>query len=286
MQKNDAFPSAGLPLASDCPLQCLFCGEPEQAELLEIWGHDFMLQTCCEGLHEQIVIDMNDDPAWGRELLRRLEIEPLTGHRLRRVTDDGCTGIILDWQLQHGTVSAGEARRFIARHHAHCGMPTAWRFHGAVFNGRTLMGVALVGNPVARALSGRGILEINRLCIRRDTPAALRWNAASMLYGWCSREAERRGWQKIITYTRVDEPGTSLEAAGWQREACVRGRGWHSAQRARSNRNGWIDKIRWSRSLAPRLQSTPPPKRSKPPCAASMWTGWTTVESAFGFTPA
>ena len=66
---------------------CLFCGSPEFVEIHEIWGHEFMLQTCCESLHEQIVQDMDADPAWARELLRRLEIEPLTGHRLRRVAD-------------------------------------------------------------------------------------------------------------------------------------------------------------------------------------------------------
>ena len=65
--------------------------------------------------------------------------------------------------------------------------------------------------------------EVNRLCIRRDTAAALRWNAASMLYGWCAREAARQGWRKIITYTRVDEPGTSLRAAGWNQEGQRKG---------------------------------------------------------------
>ncbi|MBW4025403.1 MAG: hypothetical protein HIU92_20125 [Proteobacteria bacterium] len=283
MQKTDPATWEDSSLSSRHPLRCLFCDEPEQAKLFEIWGHEFMIQTCCEGLHEQIVFDMNADPAWGRELLRRLEIEPLTGHRLRRVTDDGCAGLVLDWQLQLGPVSSGQARRFIAQHHAHCGIPTAWRFHGAVFNGRTLMGVAIVGNPVARAYSGRGIVEINRLCIRRDTPTALRWNAASMLYGWCAREAERRGWHKIITYTRADEPGTSLDAAGWHRDASIRGRGWHSAKRPRSNRNGWIDKVRWSRPLSPRPQPDPLPERNPAQCAASTLTGWTTAASVFGF---
>jgi hypothetical protein len=56
--------------------------------------------------------------------------------------------MILDWQLQLGSASAGQVRSFIARHHAHCGIPTAWRFQRAVFNGRTLMGVAIVGNPL------------------------------------------------------------------------------------------------------------------------------------------
>ena len=43
--------------------RCLFCGEPEHIEIFEVWGHEFMLNTCCEGLHEQLVAEMNDDPA-------------------------------------------------------------------------------------------------------------------------------------------------------------------------------------------------------------------------------
>ncbi len=71
----------------------------------------------------------------------------------------------------------------------------------------------MTGNPVARAFMGRGIVEMNRLCVRRDVPAALRWNAASLLYGRAAREAERRGAQRIITYTRADETGVSLHAS-------------------------------------------------------------------------
>lgn len=43
-------------------LTCLFCGYSERVEIFEVWGHEFMLETCCEGLYEQIVRDMNDDP--------------------------------------------------------------------------------------------------------------------------------------------------------------------------------------------------------------------------------
>jgi hypothetical protein len=88
--------------ASVSSMACLFCGEPELVEIHEIWDHEFMFETCCEGLHEQIVIDMGADPSWAKELLRRLDIEPLTGRRLRRVAEDGCTGMVLDWQLQLG----------------------------------------------------------------------------------------------------------------------------------------------------------------------------------------
>jgi hypothetical protein len=263
-------------------LPCLFCGQPERAEIFEVWGHEFMLQTCCEHLHEQIVLDMNEDPKWARHFIRSIGIEDICGQELRRVADDGCCGLVLDWQLRLKPIAPSSVRRFIGLHHAHCGIPVTWRFHNAVFNGATLIGVAVVGNPVAPALMRRGILEVNRLCVRPDVPAALRWNAASMLYGWCAREAQRGGWRKIITYTRIDEPGTSLEAAGWTREATVRGRGWHSTRRQRSNRNSWIDKVRWSRTFAASTSVDPYEERNSRPYAASTLTGWAPDASAFG----
>ncbi len=249
---------------SDTPLPaappaCLFCGEPEHVEVFEVWGHDFMLTCCCQGMQDQIATEMADDPAWARRFMRHLDIEVLCGHALRRVADDGCCGLVLDWMLETRPIERERARAFIADHHAHCDPPVTWRFHQGIFNGRTLLGVAIVGNPVAPALMGRGIVEVNRLCIRRDTADALRWNAASMLYSWCAREAARLGWQKIITYTRIEEAGTSLRAAGWIAETRVRGRGWHSARRARSNTNSWIDKIRWSKRLDAARRKTPKP---------------------------
>jgi hypothetical protein len=43
-----------------------------------------------------------------------------------------------------------------------------------------------------------------------------------------------------------------VRAAGWQQEAIVRGRGWHSCRRRRANTNAWIDKVRWGKPLRPR----------------------------------
>ena len=82
--------------------------------------------------------------------------------------------------------AANSVRRFISLHHAHCGIPVTWRFHNAVFNGATLIGVAVVGNPVAPALMGRGILEVNRLCI----PATCRPRSGGMLPP-CSTDGAR-----------------------------------------------------------------------------------------------
>lgn len=69
-------------------LACLFCGEVETVELLEVWGHEFMLKTCSESLHEQIATEMNDNPAWAASFMRSIGTEVLCGRRLRRVTDD------------------------------------------------------------------------------------------------------------------------------------------------------------------------------------------------------
>jgi hypothetical protein len=231
------------------PEPCLFCGEPERVELFEIWGHEFTFDTCCGALAEQLAAEIADDPTWARQFMRRLQVDVICGHALRRVADDGGCGLILDWSLEIRPIGLEAAKRFVDKHHAHCKAPVTARFQAAIYNGRTLLGVALVGNPVAPALNGRGILEVNRLCIRRDTAAALRWNACSQLYAWCARTAAQKGWTKIITYTRIDEDGISLKAAGWEQDCRVRGRGWHSGRRARSNKNSWIDKIRWSKTL-------------------------------------
>ena len=65
------------PLAE--PVLCSFCGEPELVELFEMWGHEFMWETCCESLHHSLVEEVNADPAWGVSccagLARRLTLD-------------------------------------------------------------------------------------------------------------------------------------------------------------------------------------------------------------------
>jgi len=67
---------------------CWFCGEPELLEICDIWtDHNLTLNTCCAGLLEEVAAEMQHDPEWARDLLRRLGAEALTGQRLRRVCD-------------------------------------------------------------------------------------------------------------------------------------------------------------------------------------------------------
>lgn len=243
--------------AADLQPLCWFCGEPEVLEIHEIWQHDFMLDTCCSELLETVSAEMQHDPGWARDLLRRLGAEALTGQRLRRVCD-GQGGVpMLDYKLQVRPVAFRDACAFVRRHHSHCGPPVAWRGGAAVFNGaHSMPGVVMVGNPVARALNGRGIAEVNRLCVRRDLAPMLTRDACSTLYAAAARWAARAGFTRLVTYTRADENGASLRASGWVPETTVRGRGWHSARRARSNTNALVDKIRWGRALHPKPASS------------------------------
>lgn len=212
---------------------CWFCGEPEVLEIGEVWSDgNFVFHTCCGSLLECVASEMHADPAWARDLLRRLGAEALTGQRLRRVCDGKGCPPMLDYKLQVRPIGFRDACRFVARHHAHCGPPVTWRFGFGIFNDPTLMGVAIVGNPVARALMGRNLVEATRVCVRRDTEPMLRDGCCSKLYSAAARAAERAGHCRIITYLRADEDGASIKAAGWVRETEVPGRGWHSVREA------------------------------------------------------
>ena len=253
---------------------CWFCGEPEMLEIGDIWtDSNFRFDACCEALLDCVVQEMHADPAWARDLLRRLGAETLTGQRLRRVCDGEGSTPMLDYKLQVQPIEFRDACKFVARHHAHCGPPLMHRFSFGVWNGRcSLMGVAIVGNPVARALMGRNLVEALRVCVRRDTEPMLRDGCCSKLYAATAKGAERAGFGKIITYLRADEDGASIRAAGWVRESEVPGRGWHSARRRRSNgNNAFVPKTRWSRTLRPKPKVPAAPLSAKP-AALPAWT--------------
>ena len=147
--------------------------------------------------------------------------------------------------------SITDARSFVARHHRHNKPPVSGLFAvAAQFDGK-VCAVAIVGRPVARALDKGRICELTRLC--SDGTA----NACSLLYGAAARAAKALGWTRIITYTLASEPGTSLRASGWMREAELAARPtWDCRSRARVQTNLFGEqqrppdaKVRWSRLL-------------------------------------
>jgi hypothetical protein len=72
-----------------------------------------------------------------------------------------------------------------------------------------LVGVAIVGRPVARLLDDGFTVEITRVCTDGTR------NACSMLYGACRKVAKAMGYERIFTYTLPEEGGASLKAAGF-----------------------------------------------------------------------
>lgn len=89
-------------------------------------------------------------------------------------------------------------------------------------------------------------MSVNRLCIRTGIAPEPTWNACSQLYGWAAREAKRRKFEKIVTYTRQDEVGATLKAAGWVVEDRTKGRHWNSPGRPRSSSGDAVAKLRWA----------------------------------------
>ena len=121
-----------------------------------------------------------------------------------------------------------DANRYVAEHHRH-NMPTnGHKFSIACYDGDRLCGVAIAGQPVARKLDDGLTIEIRRVCTDGTR------NACSILYGACSRCAKEMGYKRVVTYTLLSEPGTSLKAAGFVQK-CVGGGGtsWNVPGRPR-----------------------------------------------------
>lgn len=107
-------------------------------------------------------------------------------------------------------VTFRQASAFVAQHHRHHAPPRGCRFTLGVSDGDRIVGVAMVGRPVARHFDDGLTLEVNRTCTD-GTP-----HANSALYGVAWRAAKALGYRRLITYTQEGESGTSLRAAGWK----------------------------------------------------------------------
>lgn len=150
--------------------------------------------------------------------------------------------------LEVRPVTLKQANAFVDAHHRHNKPARGHKFSIGVFAAETLVGVAIAGRPVARGLDDGRTLEVNRTCTDGYP------NANSMLYGAIWRAAKAMGYLRCVTYTREDEPGTSLRAAGWVRELDLPARrswGEHTRdERLKQMRapigDGGVARVRWS----------------------------------------
>jgi len=143
-------------------------------------------------------------------------------------------------RLELVPVNLTEARAFVAQHHRHHPAPVGGLFAVAAASGAEVIGVAIVGRPVARMLDQGYTAEVTRLSVLEGHK-----NACSMLYGACWRAARALGYRKLITYTLASENGASLRASGWKVVGEVKGRSWWTPSRPRVDKHPTQDKIRW-----------------------------------------
>jgi hypothetical protein len=135
-------------------------------------------------------------------------------------------------RLRIQALTFARAVAFVDSHHRHHRAPQGHKFSIGVHTpDGTLVGVAIVGRPVARALDEGCTIEVTRLATD-GTP-----NACSALYGAVWRTARAAGYHRAITYIQGDEPGTSLRAAGWTKVSDLPPRrGWDTPSRPRTSR--------------------------------------------------
>lgn len=134
-------------------------------------------------------------------------------------------------------ITRDDGDAFVREHHRHHGVPVGalWR-HACHDDNGVLVGVAVVGRPVARALDDGLTAEVTRLCTD-GTP-----NACSILYGAARRAALAKGYRRGLTYILASEDGASLRASGWRHLWSVKGRSWDTPSRPRTDKHPTEDK--------------------------------------------
>lgn len=141
-------------------------------------------------------------------------------------------------------ISLDEANEFVRVHHRHHQPVVGHLFSiGAAEHGR-IVGVAIVGRPVARLRDDGVTAEVTRLCTDGTK------DACSFLYGAAARAAFSLGYKRIGTYILASEPGVSLAAAGWRLIGEVRGRSWSCPSRPRIDKHPTQAKLLFEQALA------------------------------------
>lgn len=147
-------------------------------------------------------------------------------------------------KLELVPIELAEANAFVTQLHRHHRPVVGHRFSiGAALDGR-VVGVAIVGRPVARHRQDGWTVEVTRLCTDGTR------NACSFLYGAAWRAARAMGYRRIGTYILKSEDGTSLKAAGWRIVHEVKGRSWDTPSRPRVDKHPTQHKLLWEPETA------------------------------------
>ena len=146
-------------------------------------------------------------------------------------------------------LSLKEANEFVTKYHRHNKKCAGHKFSiGAVYKNE-IVGVVIVGRPVARKLDNRFTLEINRNCVLDTAPKG----TCSFLYSRAIKIWQTMGGKKIITYTLETESGSSLKAVNFNKETTVQTFKKNTGWTTRTNRI-WQEvqatpRIRWGKEF-------------------------------------
>jgi hypothetical protein len=133
----------------------------------------------------------------------------------------------LNRKLEIVPITQKEANAFVRMHHRHHKPVVGSVFQVACAKDGEVVGVVIVGRPVARRLDNGWTLEVNRLCSTGEK------NVCSMLYQAAWRVAKNMGYKRLITYILSQESGISLYAAGWKCLGEAGGGNWNVKSRPR-----------------------------------------------------
>jgi hypothetical protein len=136
-------------------------------------------------------------------------------------------------------ISVREASAYVAQRHRHHRPPRGGILALAAARDGVVVGVAILGRPVARNLQDGWTAEVTRVATD-GTP-----NACSFLYGAAWRVARGLGYRRLVTYILDTEPGTSLRAAGWRCIGEAGGGSWSRRNRPRVDMHPTQRKLRF-----------------------------------------
>lgn len=106
-------------------------------------------------------------------------------------------------------LTLSEVNTFIEQNHRHHKRVQGHRFSLGLIDDSGLIGVCVVGRPVARNTDWKTVAEVTRLCTDGSK------NACSKLYATSAAIARLMGFQAIQTFILETESGVSLKASGW-----------------------------------------------------------------------
>lgn len=125
-------------------------------------------------------------------------------------------------------ISLKQANYFVEKLHRHNKPVCGHKWSISAWDNNKMVGVAIVGRPIARLLDNGSTLEVLRVCTDGTR------NANSFLYSQVAKIAKLMGYKRLITYTLQTESGSSLKAIGAKISSEVLPQTWERKNRPRT----------------------------------------------------